>query len=506
MSGRDLTDRADSAGPGGKFVPELPVDASGDATGDAVGAIPEVVIGPGGAGAAGNGAASRGGAWQANPAAGDGPVAGGTAVEPGGREWQADPAVIRIQRRSVRMLVAAQVVGGVGIGAGASLGALLAEQVTRSESMAGLARTCTTLGAAAIALPLAMLARRRGRNTALGLGWALASLGGIVLVFSAATLNVPLLVLGMLMFGCGTAVNLQSRYAAIDLARPASRGRTLSLVVWSTTIGSVVGPNLASPGARVAAWFDLPKLSGGYLISGAVLVLGAVAMFVFMRPDPLLTAQRYSGSPDGAGNGRQRNLRVTLHAIGASPVTRFAFVTVALGHTVMAAIMTMTPVHMMDHGSTLTLVGMAISVHVLGMYAFSPVVGILSDRIGRTLTVLIGQGIFVLAAVFGAVSGSSTVLVTIGLFLVGLGWSFSLVAGSTLLAESVPESVRPTVQGTSDMVMNLMAAVAAGGSGFVQELAGFGGLNFVAALLTIPVLVLYLGVTVRRRVRPRFGG
>lgn len=414
-------------------------------------------------------------------------------------EWQADPAVVRIQRRTVRMLVAAQIVGGVGIGASASLSALLAEAITGSESTAGLARTCTTLGAAGVALPLALLARGKGRNSALGLGWTIASLGGIVLVVAANIMSLPLLILGMLMFGCGTAVNLQSRYAAIDLARPTSRGRTLSLVVWSTTVGSVVGPNLVTPGADVANWFGLPPLSGGYLISSVVLVFGALAMFVFMRPDPLLTAQKYSGSLDGAGNVKQRSLRVTMRAISASPVTRFAFVTVALGQTVMASVMTMTPVHMMRHGSTLTLVGIVISVHILGMYGFSPVVGILSDRVGRFPTILMGQGIFVLAAIFGVVAGASTVLVAIGLFLIGLGWSFALVAGSTLLAESVPDSIRPTVQGTSDMVMNLMAAFAAGASGFVQEVSGFVGLNIAAALLTIPVLILFLGAASARK-------
>ncbi len=415
------------------------------------------------------------------------------------REWQADATVVRIQRRTVRMLVAAQIVGGVGIGASASLSALLAEAIAGSESMAGLARTCTTLGAAAVALPLALLARKKGRNSALGLGWTIASIGGIVLVVSATIMSLSLLILGMLMFGCGTAVNLQSRYAAIDLARPTSRGKTLSLVVWSTTIGSVVGPNLATPGADVASRFGLPPLSGGFLISSVVLVFGALAMFVFMRPDPLLTAQQYSGALDGVRNVKQRNLRVTMRAIGASPVMRFAFVTVALGHTVMAAVMTMTPVHMMNHGSNLTLVGIVISMHVLGMYAFSPVVGILSDRVGRFPTILMGQGIFVLAAIFGVIAGPSPVLVTIGLFLVGLGWSFSLVAGSTLLAESAPESIRPTVQGTSDMVMNLMAAFAAGASGFVQEVSGFAGLNIAAALLTIPVLILFLGAASARK-------
>jgi MFS family permease len=411
-----------------------------------------------------------------------------------GRDWRAAPGVVAVQRRTVRMLIVAQVVGGIGIGAGASLGALLAEQVTSSESWAGLARTCSTLGAALVALPLALMASRRGRNSALGLGWALAAIGAVVLVLSAVYDNTGLLIIGMLMFGAGTATNLQSRYAATDLAEPRHRARTLSLVVWSTTVGSVLGPNLSGVGASVARWFGLPDLSGGFLIASVVMALGAVAMWGFLRPDPLLTAQRHLPVPPSTAR-RQRSLSVTMKAISESPVTRFAFVTVVLGHTVMAAVMTMTPIHMADHGASLDLIGLTISVHVLGMYGLSPVVGIISDRLGRIPAILIGQVVFVISAFVAGLSGSSTAMVTVGLFLLGLGWSFSLVAGSALLAESVPEAIRPTVQGTGDMAMNILAAVASGISGVAMDRWGFGGLNAIAGVLTIPVLLLMIMTT-----------
>lgn len=426
------------------------------------------------------------------------PSVGSTTNDPQGEEWRLRPDIAAIQRRTVRLLIAAQIVGGIGIGAGASLGALLAEQVTSSESWAGLARTCSTLGAAAIALPLASMAGRRGRNNALGLGWALAAIGGLVLVLSAVYANVPLLIMGMLMFGSGTATNLQSRYAATDLAQPAHRARTLSLVVWSTTIGAVLGPNLSGFGATVAGWFGLPDLSGGFLISAVVLSLGATAIWVFMRPDPLLTAQ--ANTPGIPANMRkQRSLSVTRKAISESGVTRLAFVTVVLGHTVMAAVMTMTPVHMADHGASLNIIGLTISVHVLGMYGLSPVVGIISDRLGRVPAILIGQACFVASAAVAGLSGTSNVMVTIGLFLLGLGWSFSLIAGSTLLGESVRSAIRPTVQGTGDMAMNVVAAVAAGVSGVVMAKWGFGGLNVIAGVLTIPVFLLSFTTTVAAR-------
>lgn len=430
-----------------------------------------------------------------SPVAGAGHPAGVAAPADG---WRAEPAVVAVQRRTVRMLIAAQILGGIGIGTGAALGALLAEQVTSSESWAGLARTSSTLGAALVALPLAILAARRGRNAALGLGWAMSAAGGVLLVLSAVYGGAPLLIIGMLLFGSGTATNLQCRYAATDLAQSSHRARTLSVVVWSTTIGAVLGPNLSGVGATVAGWFGLPDLSGGFLISAAVLALGALAMWVFLRPDPLRTAQRHLAATP-AGTRRPRSLSVTWQAISHSPVARLAFVAVVLGHTVMAAVMTMTPIHMADHGASLSIIGLTISVHVLGMYGLSPVVGVISDRLGRIPAIMIGQVCFLASALIAGLSGASTVLVTVGLFLLGLGWSFSLIAGLTLLGESVPSDIRQIVQGTGDMAMNVVAAIAAGVSGVVMTRWGFGGLNMIAGVLTIPVLILVTMMTVSGR-------
>jgi MFS family permease len=417
--------------------------------------------------------------------------------------WQAAPEVVALQRRTVRLLVAGQIVGGIGIGAGASLGALLAEAVTASESMAGLARTASTLGAAVVAIPLATLAGRRGRRASLSLGWAIAAVGGLALVVSAVTNSATILVLGMLMFGSGTATNLQSRYAATDAAMPARRAATLSLVVWSTTIGAVLGPNLPGPGRAVANWLNLPEMAGAFVIA-AVVLAGAAALMTFLRPDPLLLARRHlpAAVHQPGTEPPKQHLRAALQAAFSSSTARFALVAVVLGHTVMAAVMTMTPIHMVHHGASLELVGMTISVHVLGMYAFSPVVGRLADSWGRARVIIIGQLLFLAAALLAGLSGTSTFLVTAGLLLLGLGWSCSLVAGSALLVESVPEHIRTPVQGASDMLMNVFAAIAAGVSGPLQTAWGFGGLNIIAAVLTVPIFVLVLGVRRSRMASP----
>jgi MFS family permease len=405
--------------------------------------------------------------------------------------WHDRPDVRAAQRRAMRLLVITQIVGGVGVGAAASIGALLAQAVAHSETYAGLARTSSTLGAALFGLPLALLATRRGRRVSLGLGWLLAALGGGVLVVAAVAGNVVLLIVGMLLFGSGNATNLQSRYAAADLAAPMHRAGALSVVVWATTGGAVVGPNLAGPGARVAALFGLPNLCGGFLIAAGCLFAASLVLWTFLRPDPLLTARRYEhAEAEQDGPTETPGLKVVLAQILALPRARLAFVAVVLGNTVMGAVMTMTPVDMADHGTSLTIVGITISVHVLGMYAFAPLVGRLADRFGRVAVVLAGQAVFLLSTVLSGISHGSVALVMSGLFLLGLGWSFAIVAGSALLGESVAPGIRTYAQGTADTAMNMVAAVAAGVSGPVMATMGFGGLNVLAAVLVVPVVVL----------------
>ena len=414
-----------------------------------------------------------------------------------------------VQKRTVRLLAAAQILGGIGVGVSVSIGSLLAESVARSETYAGLARTATTAGAALAGVPLALLAQRRGRRTALSSGWLAAAAGGVVLVTSAVTMSIPLLVLGMLLFGVGSATNQQSRYAAADLAPPHRRARALSIVVWSTTIGSVIGPNLARPGANVASVLHLPPLAGAFVLATLGTALASLLLWARLRPDPLVLAreqlQRAEGvepssepsenadSREGGAPGpKGGTLRAGLEHLRHSPRAGFAFLTVVVANTVMGAVMTMTPVSMSQDGATLTVVGVTISGHLLGMYAFSPVVGWLADRIGHLPTALIGQAVFIASALLSGFSRGSVGLVTAGLFLLGLGWSFSLVAGSAMLSDATPGGLRPTVQGTTDTAMNLVAAVGAGLAGPLMGSVGFGGLNAVAALLVLPVIAFWL--------------
>lgn len=396
----------------------------------------------------------------------------------------------RVQRRAVSVLVAVQVVGGLGVGAALSVGGLIAEALTGSQSWAGMATTTITLGAAVFALPLAGLAARRGRRPGLGAGWVVAACGGAVAIGGAQAGWFPVFLAGMALYGAGTATNLQARHAAADLADDATRGRDLSLVVWATTVGAVVGPNLTGPGAAVARPLGLDPLLGPLLFSTLAFAAAGALTLLLLRPDPLLVA-RETGGGRAASAGKEPPLE-SLRLVVRTPMALLALVGTVASHTVMVAVMTMTPVHMSHGGAALTVIGLTISLHIAGMYALSPVVGWLSDRVGRIPTLVAGQGILLVAVVIAGASDHREGAVMAGLVLLGLGWSFGLVSSSAMLAEALPPERRPGAQGVTDLAMNLGGAGAGALSGVLLSAFGFGGLNAFAAVFVVPVFALVL--------------
>ncbi|GAA0192209.1 MFS transporter [Cytobacillus oceanisediminis] len=388
----------------------------------------------------------------------------------------------RLQRRTLRTLVAVQVVGGVGNGAGLAVGVLLLREVSGSSGWAGMSTVMLTLGAALATVPLATLAVRAGRRPALATGWFLGAVGAAVVVLGADADSLPLVLVGLFLCGVSTASNLQSRFAAVDRAEPRHVGRSLALVTWATTVGAVLGPNLIGPGTTTARALGVPDLAGPLVFSCVAFAVAGTVVLVLLRPDPLPPARR-----DRIDVPVPRVRAALPHVRGE---TRTAVVTIALAHAVMVSVMALTPVHMQEHGAGVEVIGLTISLHIAGMYALSPVMGWLADRWGPARTILAGQLVLVAAVVVAGTSGTSEVRITVGLVLLGLGWSAATIAGAALLTRSTDPAVRPLVQGLGDLTMNL--AGAAGGllAGVLVAWQGFGTLNAVAGTLVVPVVLL----------------
>ncbi|MFI6162736.1 MFS transporter [Micromonospora haikouensis] len=425
--------------------------------------------------------------------------------------------VAPIQRRTLRLLVVTQIIGGIGVTIGISVGALLAARVA-GTAVAGLAQSAAVVGGALLAVPVTRIMTGHGRRPGLVTAYLVGAAGGVLVVVAAATRQVPLLFLGMLLFGGGSAANLQARYTAVDLAEPARRGRQLSLVVWATTIGAVAAPNFAALADRTTRGWGLPSLAGPFAFSAVAFALTAGVLLVLLRPDPLLTARRLAdadaapdpeaaadaapgadaaGTAAGPAADRRRGagMRTAWRVVRERPAARLGIAAVAVGHLVMVAVMSMTPVRLgeyHDDSAVLGVVGVVLSLHIAGMYAFSPVVGWLTDRLGRRPVILGGLAVLLVACAVAGASGHHTPGLSVGLVLLGLGWSGTMVAGSTLLSESVPADVRPSVQGLSDLTMGLAGAAAGALSGFVMQVAGYPTLTVLAAIATVPLLALAL--------------
>jgi MFS family permease len=403
-----------------------------------------------------------------------------------------------LQRRTLRVLVTSQVLGGVGVGSGIAVIGLLAYDLSGTESLSGVSATASTLGAAGAALVIARITAAHGRRPGLVRGYVVGAVGAGLAIAAAILGSFPLHVVASLAFGWASAANLQARYAATDLAPAADRGRALSTVVWATTLGAVLGPNLTGPGEAVASVLALPPLAGPYVFSLASFLAAAAVQAVGLRPDPLVIARELEDRP--VGRTEPPSIRAALATVRRLPPALAALTSIAAAHATMVGVMVMTPVHLEHHGGTLQLVGLTISLHIAGMYALSPLVGWLADRIGRPRTALAGLSQLVAAAVLAATAAPvGSAWFQVGLILLGTGWSFCLVAGSTLLTEVTPVDARPTVQGASDLLMNLAGGAGGVAAGVVLALAGYRALALGSLLLLVVPAWQLLRVT---RTRP----
>lgn len=406
-----------------------------------------------------------------------------------------DSELAAVQRRTLRVLTAGQIVGAAALAAAVTVGAFVIQEILDDETgWAGIATAMVTTGTAFMSQVLSRLMQKRGRRAGLQTGYMLAAVGGIVAAVGVERYSLPIFLIGLFLFGNGQASNLLARYAATDLALPHERGRSMSRVVFASTFGAVFGPLLIEPAEAAGEhWFGLEKYTGPWLFGGVLFAAAALNTAVRLRPDPLLIARGEVAAAD-----RPQVVRVGAAIRGAwgRPDARLAVLAMVISQVTMVAVMAMTPLHLRLHGHE-TVSAYVVSLHIAGMFAFSPFVGRFSDRYGRIPTILTGSVLLVVAALVAAVSGDVEQLLFPSLWLLGLGWNFGLIGGSSFLVDSTPPAERISVQGAADLVMSFCGGLAGFGSGFVRKAIGFhllaAGAMVAAGVLVVLAYTAFLG-------------
>jgi len=405
-----------------------------------------------------------------------------------------------LQRRTLVTLRIAQVPSQAAVAGMVAVVALLVGELIENDRLAGTGSAMFTLGSALVAVPLSAFMRRRGRRPGLVRAWTAASLGALIAAIAGQIGSFPLFVVGMLAFGAGQAAALQGRFVAADLATSSTRSQAIGSVVWVGTLGAAFGPLLTPWERRLADAAGLEPLVGPFLFASVFFAMSGAVVAFRLRPDPLVAAGLTN--PDAERVRPLRQVRNAAGVVAARPLAQLGLASMVVSQTAMVAVMTMTPPYMKDHDHS-DLSAYVIALHIVGMYGFSPFVGRLVERLGRPASIMIGSVVTGLGTTVTVILGYSAPAVFVGLFLLGVGWSFGLVAGSTLLTESVPEETRVEVQGAGDLLMSLFGGTAAFASGFIKASFGYSTLAYAGTLLA-GVLLVY-SMASRRAALARVG-
>ncbi|MGE7595798.1 MFS transporter [Peribacillus frigoritolerans] len=395
-----------------------------------------------------------------------------------------------LYKRTLIIISISQIFGGAGLAAGVTVGALLAQQMLGTDAFAGVPSGLFTLGSAGAALIVGRLSQRYGRRTGLTAGFMIGGLGAIGVITAAIINSVFLLFASLLIYGAGTATNLQARYAGTDLANNKQRATAISITMVFTTFGAVAGPNLVNVMGDFALSIGVPSLAGPFILSAAAFILAGLVLFVLLRPDPLVIARTIEAS-------KQESNRLGYSADTEQMVNKRGIIVGAaimvLTQIVMVAIMTMTPVHMRHHGHDLGEIGLVIGFHIAAMYLPSLVTGVLVDKFGRTTMAIASGATLLLAGLISAIApGDSMILLVIALSLLGLGWNFGLISGTALIVDSTDTSNRAKTQGTVDVLIALSGASGGALSGMIVAGSSYTALSFIGGLLSlllIPVVI-----------------
>ncbi len=401
-----------------------------------------------------------------------------------------------VQRRTLAVLASAQVLGLAGLAGGGTVGALLGRDLLGGTTWAGLPQAFLVVGTAATAVPLSRYMAHAGRRPGLRLGWLLGAIGASLVVAAAVWSNPALLLTGMALIGSAAAAGDAAKYAAADLALPAARGVAIGTVVSASTVSAIAGPNLAAPTGSLARSLGMPELAGPFVLAVLTFGMAALLLTLFLRPDPLMVAR---GLALPAARARGPLPPNPLSALVRRPGVPLGLIAMSAANFVMILVMTMAPIHLAAHHSNLNVVGLAVSAHIAGMFAISPLTGRLSDQLGRAPVIgLGGCGLMAAGALAAMAEPHDTALLILSLVILGIGWNFGLIGGSALLTDSVPELARPRMQGIADASAGIAGMVASVLSGLLLAAAGFAALGLVAVVVAAGLA----GVSLRWATKP----
>ena len=389
-----------------------------------------------------------------------------------------------VQRRTLRVLVLGQLAAAAALSSSVTVGAFVVQRILgQSTPWGGIATATVTIGTAFMSQVLARRMAKHGRREGLMIGYGLAIVGGLVAGYGAESKSMPFFVIGLFVYGSGQASNLLSRYAATDLAPGDQRGAAMSRILFASTFGAVLGPVLVLPAQAAGEnWFDWNKYTGPWVFAALFFIVSLVNAATRLRPDPLQLARELRG--EDVGSVPQIRLRESFQLAFDSTNGRLAVFAMVISQMTMVAVMTMTPVHLKAHGQE-SISSYVVSLHIAGMYAFSPLVGRFADRRGRLRTIQIGAVMLATATSLSALAGDAHLLLFPALWLLGVGWSFGLIGGSSLLIDSVSERSRVSVQGSADMAMSFFGGIAGFSSGFIRKAVGYHVLSTFALVLAL---------------------
>ncbi|MCB9136438.1 MAG: MFS transporter [Anaerolineales bacterium] len=388
----------------------------------------------------------------------------------------------KVARNLTLTLFLAQSLASAAFVATAAVNTIIGTRLSGNASLAGVPSAVNQVGVALASLGIGLAMDRLGRRWGLGLGYAAGIFGGVVCIAGMLVSSFYIFLAGLVLFGVARAAMQMSRFTAAEVHPPENRGKAISYIVLGGTVGSVLGPLLVGPAGKLAAHAGLDELVGPFGITFVVFVICTFIILGFLRPEPRKVAQEIAVlyPEKGINEGVTRSLRQIL----LTPTVAVAISVTVMGQVIMVMLMGITSLYMTDHAHGLDAISLVFSAHTLGMFAFSILSGRLVDRWGRAPVILTGSGVLLAACALAPLSPDLFPL-SFSLFLLGLGWNFTYVGGSAMLADELSPAERAKTQGVNDLLIGLVTAVGSVVSGMIFASAGYAATGIVGAVLSL---------------------